>query len=103
MKYLPLPDVNVDNGSANYTRTSLIKSSGTQQYAGKLEHKFTDKISLTGFYLWDGPDTIMDWWLHSGNIPATATRGRDFSRCPAFMWQLVPRTLMKDARERPIR
>lgn len=26
---------------------------------------------LTGFYLWDGPDTIMDWWLHSGNIPAT--------------------------------
>ena len=26
---------------------------------------------LTGYYLWDGPDTIMDWWLHSGNVPAT--------------------------------
>ena len=26
---------------------------------------------LTGFYLWDGPDTILDWWLHSGNIPST--------------------------------
>ncbi len=26
---------------------------------------------LTGFYLWDGPDTIIDWWVHSGNIPAT--------------------------------
>ena len=30
---------------------------------------------ITGYYLWDGPDTIMDWWVHSGNIPAT-NRGR---------------------------
>lgn len=56
IKYLPLPDTNVDNGSANYTRTSLIKSTGTQQYAGKLEQKFTDKISLTGFFLWNKSD-----------------------------------------------
>jgi hypothetical protein len=27
--------------------------------------------------------------LYSGNIPATATSGSDFSRCPAFMWQLL--------------
>jgi len=26
---------------------------------------------LTGYYLWDGPDTILDWWVSSGNIPAT--------------------------------
>jgi peptide/nickel transport system substrate-binding protein len=26
---------------------------------------------LTGFYLWDGPDTILDWWIYSGNIPST--------------------------------
>src|SRR5262249_24084414 len=32
----------------------------------------------TGFYLWDGPDTILDWWFHSGNIPSTnRTRTRD--------------------------
>src|SRR5262249_49863773 len=53
LKFLPTPDVDIDNGSANYTRTSLIKSTGTQQYAGKVEHKFTDNISLTGFYLWN--------------------------------------------------
>ena len=27
--------------------------------------------ALTGGYLWDGPDTILDWWLFSGNIPST--------------------------------
>lgn len=33
---------------------------------------------LTGFYLWDGPDTILDWWMHSGNIPSTnRSRTRD--------------------------
>lgn len=33
---------------------------------------------LTGYYLWDGPDTIMDWWFQSANIPATnRTRLRD--------------------------
>ncbi|MGE3508619.1 MAG: carboxypeptidase regulatory-like domain-containing protein [Vicinamibacterales bacterium] len=52
-KYLPLPDVEVDNGSANYTRTSLIKTKGTQQYTGKIEHKVSDAISLSGFYLWN--------------------------------------------------
>jgi len=30
---------------------------------------------LTGYYLWDGPDTIIDWWMYSGNIPST-NRGR---------------------------
>jgi peptide/nickel transport system substrate-binding protein len=29
----------------------------------------------TGYYLWDGPDTIIDWWVYSGNIPST-NRGR---------------------------
>ena len=33
---------------------------------------------LTGYYLWDGPDTMFDWWLHSGNIPSTnRSRTRD--------------------------
>ncbi len=56
LKFLPAADVQVDNGSANYTRTSLIKTSGTQQYTGKVEHKITDNISLTGFYLWNKSD-----------------------------------------------
>src|SRR3954470_4171981 len=53
LKYLPLPDSNVDNGGANYNRTSLIKSTWTQEYTGKVEHKFTDKVSLSGFYLYN--------------------------------------------------
>jgi hypothetical protein len=53
LKYLPLPDTNIDNGGANYNRTSLIKSTWTQEYTVKVEHKFTDKVSLSGFYLYN--------------------------------------------------
>ena len=41
LKYLPMPDSNVSNGNTNYNRTSLIKSRWTQEYTGKVEHKFT--------------------------------------------------------------
>jgi hypothetical protein len=56
LKYLPLPDTDRDNGSANYNRTSLIKSEWTQEYTGKVEHKFSDNVSLTGFYLYNRSD-----------------------------------------------
>jgi trimeric autotransporter adhesin len=53
LQYLPMPDTDRDNGSTNYTRTSLIKSNFSQLYSVKLEHKFTDNVSLTGFYLYN--------------------------------------------------
>ena len=53
LKYLPKADSQIDNGSANYNRTSLIKSSWTQEYTVKVEHKFTDKVALSGFYLYN--------------------------------------------------
>jgi hypothetical protein len=53
LKYLPLPQVNVDNGSNNYTATAQIIDYFQQEYTGKVEHKFTDKVSLTGFYLYN--------------------------------------------------
>jgi hypothetical protein len=53
LNYLPLPDSDVSNGSANYNRTSLINNKWTQEYTGKVEHKFTDKVSLSGFYLYN--------------------------------------------------
>jgi trimeric autotransporter adhesin len=53
LKYLPLPDSNIDNGSANYNRTSLIKSSWTSEYTMKVEHKLSDKLTLSGFYLYN--------------------------------------------------
>src|SRR5437879_5097291 len=55
-KYLPLPDVDRDNGSTNYLRTSLINNKFEQEYTAKVEHKFTDKVSLTGFYLYNRTD-----------------------------------------------
>jgi hypothetical protein len=56
LKYLPAADTQVGNGSANYNRTSLIKSKWTQEYTGKVEHKFNDSVSLTGFYLYNRSD-----------------------------------------------
>jgi trimeric autotransporter adhesin len=53
LKYLPVPDTNIDNGSANYNRTSLINNEFEQQYTFKVDHKFTDKVSLSGFYLYN--------------------------------------------------
>ena len=34
-----------DNGSANYTRTSLINNKFSQMYSVKLDHKITDNVS----------------------------------------------------------
>ena len=53
MQYMPLPDSALDNGSANYTRTAQIVDKFSQEYTIKIEHKFTDKISLSGFYLYN--------------------------------------------------
>jgi hypothetical protein len=52
-RYLPLPQTNVDNGGTNYTVTAQITDYFQQQYTGKVEHKFTDGVSLTGFYLYN--------------------------------------------------
>ena len=53
LKYLPPPDKNIDNGSTNYTRTALINNKFQQEYTIKIEHKFTDKTSVSGFYLYN--------------------------------------------------
>ena len=56
LKYLPLPDVERDNGTANYTRTSQINNKFQQMYSVKLDHKFTDQVTLSGFYLYNHTD-----------------------------------------------
>jgi hypothetical protein len=56
LKYLPSPDRDVDDGNANYNRTSLINNKFEQLYSVKVEHKFTDKVSLSGFYLYNATD-----------------------------------------------
>src|SRR5256884_3952367 len=53
LKYLPLPDKNIDNGGTNYTRTALINNRFQQEYTIKIDHKVTDKVSVSGFYLYN--------------------------------------------------
>ncbi len=53
LKYLPISDTGVDNGANNYNRTSLIDNKFETEVAFKVEHKFSDKVSLTGFYLYN--------------------------------------------------
>ena len=56
LQYLPLPDIDRDNGSTNYTRTSLINNKFQQIYSVKMDHKLTDAMSLSGFYLYNRTD-----------------------------------------------
>jgi hypothetical protein len=53
LQYLPLPQTDVNNGSSNYNATAQIDDYFQQEYAVKVEHKVTDKVSLTGFYLYN--------------------------------------------------
>jgi hypothetical protein len=53
LSYVPLPTVDVDNGNTNYSATAQIVDYWQQEYTGKVEHKFNDKTSLTGFYLYN--------------------------------------------------
>ena len=55
-KYLPMPDVERSNGGANYTRTSLINNKFQQLYSAKVDHKFSDSVTLSGFYLYNHTD-----------------------------------------------
>jgi hypothetical protein len=52
LKYLPAAKQQVSNGLTNYNQTAQIIDQA-QMYTGKVEHKFTDKVSLSGFYLYN--------------------------------------------------
>jgi hypothetical protein len=69
-KYLPVPDTNVSNGGNNYTRVAEIDNLA-KEYSGKVEHKFTDKVSLTGFYLWNHTDEPCSNYYEVGKSGAT--------------------------------
>jgi len=70
IKYMPLPDTNVSNGSPNYTRVAEIDNFA-HEYSGKIEHKFSDKVSLTGSYLWNHTDEPCSNYYEVGKSGAT--------------------------------
>lgn len=53
--YFPSPDNNVSNGQANFVRVSQIEDRA-QLYSVKGDHRFNDKVSLSGFYLYNKTD-----------------------------------------------
>jgi len=53
LSYVPLPQTNIDNGNTNYNAVAQIDDYFQQEYTAKIEHKFSDKVSLTGFYLYN--------------------------------------------------
>jgi hypothetical protein len=66
LKYMPLPDINVDKGSTNYTRTGIIPNQFEQEYTVKIEHKITDKSSISGFYLYNRTNEPNDDYFAPG-------------------------------------
>jgi trimeric autotransporter adhesin len=53
--HLPRPDVDVSNGSNNFNRTAEINDRA-YMYTGKVDHRFSDAVSLNGFYLYNKSD-----------------------------------------------
>jgi hypothetical protein len=56
LSYVPLPQRDVDDGASNYSSQAVLNDKFQQLYSVKLEHKFTNKVSLTGFYLYNRTD-----------------------------------------------
>jgi trimeric autotransporter adhesin len=53
--YLPMPDTDVSNQDINRRSTAEIIDRA-QMYTGKVDHKFSDTISLSGYYLYNKTD-----------------------------------------------
>src|SRR3989449_10320410 len=56
LSYLPMPLVDADNGAANFSSQAVLNDKFQQLYSVKVEHKFTDKVALSGFYLYNRTD-----------------------------------------------
>ncbi len=60
--YLPRADNQVSNGSNNFFRTAEINDRA-QMYTGKVDHRISDSVSLTGFYLYNkSNEPCADYW-----------------------------------------
>lgn len=53
--YLPLPTRDVSDGNANFESTAQIHDRA-MMYTSKVDHRFSDSVSLTGFYLYNKTD-----------------------------------------------
>ncbi|MGE0812089.1 MAG: TonB-dependent receptor [Vicinamibacterales bacterium] len=65
LSYLKNPTNDVSNGQDNFFSTAEINDRA-QMYTGKVDHRFSDKISLTGFYLYNKTDEPCANYLEPG-------------------------------------
>jgi hypothetical protein len=55
LAYIPTPERDVSDGVANHARQTEIIDAA-DEITGKVEHKFTDKVSLSGVYVYNKTD-----------------------------------------------
>ncbi|MGE0812090.1 MAG: TonB-dependent receptor [Vicinamibacterales bacterium] len=65
LSYLKDPTLDVSNGLSNFPATAEIIDRA-QMYTGKLDHRFSDKVSLSGFYLYNKTDEPCANYLEPG-------------------------------------
>jgi len=94
LKYLPLPDTERDNGTTNYNRSSLINNKFEQEYTVKVEHKFTDKVSLSGFYLYNRTnEPCSNYFSDKGSTAADQTNPNRFADPGDYLLKRRPQIL----------
>lgn len=63
--YLPTPSNDVSNGNANFFSTAEIHDRA-MMYTGKVDHRFADSVSLSGFYLYNATDEPCSNFIYPG-------------------------------------
>ncbi|MEW6321100.1 MAG: TonB-dependent receptor [Acidobacteriota bacterium] len=67
--FMPNPDIDRSNGQENFFRTAEIIDRA-QMYTGKVDHRFSDSVSLSGFYLYNKTDEpCSNFWEPGRNGP----------------------------------
>ena len=65
LSYLPPPTNDVSNGNDNFFSTAQIHDRA-MMYSGKVDHRFSDSVSLSGFYLYNATDEPCANYLEPG-------------------------------------
>lgn len=65
LSYLPPPTNDISNGNNNFFSTAQIHDRA-MMYTGKVDHRFSDSVSFSGFYLYNATDEPCANYLEPG-------------------------------------
>ena len=71
--YMPMPTIDQSNQSPNYLNDNPTKDEALQ-WSAKMDHRFNDKVSLSGLYVWARTGENGDCWYDDAHLAA----------CPMF-------------------